>query len=244
VVGQLSNAVNTPKSTSNFTGADSSLSFSNRPSVPPPQQAAATRIPSPSAKTSQPAVQSKNTEVGKVSSKQAGSKESSPVGGGKVGKVDVDNFVPDSGDFDTFLDEEISQSRNNHVLSNQNIDSSDDEDSGNPMVAKFQDEIEEDDYENDTITALTADIQADSSSDEEQMNNPFPSANNTAKSEGHDISRGTVNSITSFEDEDEDLHRKTKTNDIGEVGKMDVLDDFYNDCNKANESFHTAYESF
>ena len=36
------------------------------------------------------------------------------------------------------------------------------------MVAKFQDEVEDEDYENNTITALTADIQVDSSSDEEQ----------------------------------------------------------------------------
>jgi len=63
-------------------------------------------------------------------------------------KVDVENFVPDSGDFDNFLDDE----NTNSASSNQNakgnfLDSSDDEDVGNPMVSKFDEEVDFDDYE-------------------------------------------------------------------------------------------------
>ncbi len=80
-----------------------------------------------------------------------GSKGSpSKGGGGGGGDNSVDNFVPDSGEIDFFLDD-TSESRSNAnpavggAHGADGDDTSDDEDGGNPMVAKFQEDIDDDD---------------------------------------------------------------------------------------------------
>lgn len=261
VVGQPSNTIDPAKSSQNFTVSNSTLSFSNRAAISA-DQVPITVSPLPSQDMSKGSRVTGNIENGLrvdgnmengLDSPQAPakqSKESSPVAAAvavvaKSGKVDVDNFVPDSGDFDTFLDEEISQPKSSNAVNNHNVDSSDDEDDGNPMVAKFQDDIDEDSYDNAAINNITAAIQADSSSDDEEQVQNLPSIF-VVKSKDEDIPAAAISSININESSTE----KTDTQRTSEP--TDALEDFLNDgdieCDnseKSNQPFQTSsYEAF
>merc|ERR1719410_447181 len=83
-------------------------------------------------------------------------------------KYDVDTFIPEDGDFDNFLDETDSARSKPSTVDN-NIDSSDDDDGVNPMVAKFDDDdedVEIDNYES-SVTKVK-DLSDDSDSEEVQ----------------------------------------------------------------------------
>jgi len=175
------------------------------------------------------------------------SKEASPVASAaaasvRSGKVDVDNFIPDSGDFDTFLDEEISHPKPNTAVSNQNVDSSDDEDNGNPMVAKFQDDIDDDSYDdNDAINNITAAIQADSSSDEEEQVQNLPNIY-VVKPKNEDVPSPSFESLNLNGSSTE----KAKVQKNSEPGDdlEDFLNDGDNDCDNTGKSNSSAYEAF
>lgn len=257
VVGQPSNTIDPAKSSHNFTVSNSTLSFSNRAAMSPDQVPITVSPLPPSQEMSKGSTVAGNMDNGLDSPRTAApggpappkhSKESSPIvsasaAAAKTGKVDVDNFIPDSGDFDTFLDEEISHPRSSNAVNNHNVDSSDDEDDGNPMVAKFQDDIDEDSYDNQIITNITAAIQADSSSDEEQEKN-LPSIF-VVKSKDEDIPAAAVSSINLNE-------RSTENAQIQRDSEpADALEDFLNDgdieCDnsgKSNQQFQTSYEAF
>jgi len=222
---------------------------------PPKSQALANGLDSPTkhGKETGPTKHGKETgatKQGKESSaiksgKESGpaklSKEASPVAAPvKSGKVDVDNFVPDSGDFDTFLDEEISHPKSNSGVSNQNVDSSDDEDNGNPMVAKFQDDIDDDSYDNDAINNITAAIQADSSSDEEQVQN-LPSIF-VMKPKNEDVPAASVRKLN-LNDSSTERAKVQKDSEPGDALE-DFLNDGDNDCDNTGKSNKTAYEAF
>jgi len=55
-------------------------------------------------------------------------------------KLDVDNFVPDDGGFDNFLDDTDSARSKPSLAVDDNLDSSDDDEGFNPMVAKIADD--------------------------------------------------------------------------------------------------------
>merc|ERR1719369_1759005 len=117
VAGQPSNTVDLAK-TPSLTTASSHMSFSNRAAVAP--------------KSPVPAV----SPGGKTGSGAAGHAATNGVA---PSRVDVDTFIPDEGDFDTFLDE-ADTTKEKSVMAMNNVDSSDEDEGGNPMVSKFDDD--------------------------------------------------------------------------------------------------------
>merc|ERR1712096_493318 len=86
------------------------------------------------------------------------------VNGHTAGKVDMDSFVPDDGDFDNFLDEaDANKDKTNMAISN--VDSSDEE-GGNPMVSKYDDEVDVDNYESAVDITAARDESDDSDDDQ------------------------------------------------------------------------------
>jgi len=142
VAGQPSNTVDLNKKQPSFS-SNAQLSFSNRTSSTIPV-------------TKSPGV------------------NKSPIGKAAVVgsvKVDVDNFVPDESDFDTFLEEGDSL-KERSVSAANNIDSSDDDEGANPMVSKFDDEVDVDTYD------PVIDVGPRDESDDSDLDNSFSSKTN------------------------------------------------------------------
>jgi len=145
IAGQPSNTVDLNK-TPSFTTPSSQMSFSNRPA--------------PSPKPPKPAV-----VVSPAAGKAVVGTGGHPVlNGHTTGKVDVDTFVPDEGDFDNFLDE-TDAGKDRSVVAINNVDSSDDDEGGNPMVSKYDDEVDVDNYESVVDIAAARDDSDESDSE-------------------------------------------------------------------------------
>jgi len=163
IVGTSSNSSSTSKDHLPIIQDTSIISYSNRAAVANETEHKASEDEQCSSKR-KPAVpipQSSNTSQSKETPSPSISKSGSNTNNNlAASKVDVENFVPDSGDFDNFLDDE----NTNSASSNQNakgnfLDSSDDEDGGNPMVSKFDEDVDFDDYESVTEDSGTAQLQ-------------------------------------------------------------------------------------
>jgi len=142
VAGQPSNTVDLNKKQPSFS-SNAQLSFSNRTTstIPVTKSPGVNKSPI-----------SKAAVVGSV-------------------KVDVDNFVPDESDFDTFLEEGDSL-KERSVSAANNIDSSDDDEGANPMVSKFDDEVDVDTYD------PVIDVGPRDESDDSDLDNSFSSKTN------------------------------------------------------------------
>jgi len=167
VAGQPSNTVDLTK-TPSFSSTNSQMSFSNRAAVSPKQQ---------------------SVSPGKSSGPHIGGHSTT---NGATGRVDVDTFIPDEGDFDNFLDEADSV-KERSVMAVNNVDSSDDDEGGNPMVSKFDDEVDVDNYEAVVDIAIARDDSDDS--DSEQLSSKKQVVNDSVK----------VNKIENVGDEFEDF---------------------------------------
>lgn len=77
----------------------------------------------------------------------------------------VDSFVPDSMDFDNFLSEEVKDGSRSQDRSQQDGDSSDDDEGGNPMVARYEDSVDVETYTVANGSSSVAGLE-DSSDDE------------------------------------------------------------------------------
>jgi len=141
VAGQPSNVMDPTKN--QFSAPTSQMSFSNRSS----SSASVTK-----------SVPDTFTSAGK----QPGSMKSSPI------KYDVDTFIPEDGDFDNFLDETDSARSKPSTVDN-NIDSSDDDDGINPMVAKFNDDDEDVEIDNYESSVTKVRELSDEDSDSEDL---------------------------------------------------------------------------
>jgi len=141
VAGQPSNTVDLAKTP--LTTASSHMSFSNRAAVAPKSPVTAV---SPEGKTG------------------SGAAGHAATNGDVTSRVDVDTFIPDEGDFDTFLDE-ADTTKEKSVMAMNNVDSSDDDEGGNPMVSKFDDEVDVDNYDSVVDIAIARDDSDDSDSE-------------------------------------------------------------------------------
>ena len=112
VAGQPSNTVDLTK-TQSFSTPNSQMSFSNRPAVTAATATTAVTPTNlkPAAATLSPAVKGGGGTAGHTA-----------VNGHNTGKVDVDSFVPDEGDFDNFLDEADTNKERSAIAIN-NVDS-------------------------------------------------------------------------------------------------------------------------
>jgi len=156
VAGQPSNSVDLAKAPS-FSAASSQMSFSNRAAVAP-------KSPVPAA-----------SPGGKTGLGTAGP---AAANGAVTSRVDVDTFIPDEGDFDNFLDE-ADTTKEKSVIAMNNVDSSDDDEGGNPMVSKFDDEVDVDNYDSVVDIAITKNDSDDS--DSEQFSSKKKVGNNSVE---------------------------------------------------------------
>jgi len=203
VAGQPSNTVDLTK-TSAFSTPSSQLSFSNRP--------AATGAPSKPAASPRPVVAgSPNKKGTAANSCHIG------VNGHSAKSVDVDSFVPEDVDFDNFLEDSDHNKERSNVAIN-NIESSDDEEGGNPMVSKYDDEIDVDNYE----SAVVIRDESEDSDEEQRVRNKKP----TVK-------------INGAEKKVKPVVEKSLVNPGND------LEDFLNDgdCDNSVKSVHTDYET-
>jgi len=206
IAGQPSNTVDLAKKAA-FSTPNSQMSFSNRPTVAPSNKSPAAVSRPTTAAAGSPSVKG---AVGNV------------VNGHTAGKVDMDSFVPDDGDFDNFLDEaDANKDKTNMAISN--VDSSDEE-GGNPMVSKYDDEVDVDNYES-AVDITAARDESDDSDDDQVL------ANKTVKTV--DFSKN------------DNLAEKHIVVEKQAESPGDDLEDFLNDddCDNSVKSLHTDYET-
>jgi len=207
IAGQPSNTVDLAKKAA-FSTPNSQMSFSNRPTVAPSNKSPAAVSRPTTAAAGSPSVKG---AVGNV------------VNGHTAGKVDMDSFVPDDGDFDNFLDEaDANKDKTNMAISN--VDSSDEE-GGNPMVSKYDDEVDVDNYES-AVDITAARDETDDSDDDQVLATktvkPVDFSKNDNLAEKHIVVEKQVES------------------------PGDDLEDFLNDgddCDNSVKSLHTDYET-
>jgi len=202
VAGQPSNTVDLTK-TPSFTTPNSQMSFSNRTST---TATATPSKPGPTVASVSPA--------NKISAATVLTS----------GRVDVDSFVPDEGDFNNFLDETDANKEKTNIAIN-NVDSSDDEEGSNPMVSKYDDEVDVDTYESAVVvrdeTDDSDDDQTVGQSEKPRVNIVPPDKNNALIDKQIDIGKPI------------------------EVPDVDDLENFLNDdeCDNTVKSVHTDYET-
>jgi len=150
------------------------------------------------------------------SSKTVSNPQSSSVNPSK--NVDVDTFVPDDGDFNNFLEEsDISKEKTPTSAAANTVDSSDEEEGGNPMVAKYADEVDVDTYDQ------VVDI-------------------NLVKSDSED----SDNETSSIKQMQSDIALNDANYNKHDIKSVDNLEDFLNDvddCDRSVQSVHDDYET-
>lgn len=153
-------------------------------------------------------------------------------------KLDVDNFVPDSADFDNFLNEEDSEKSKNPTNTSNNVDSSSDDECDNPMVARYEDSVDVGNYE---IIKNGPALNEDTSDDDEVVTQL--KINNTAKQASPVIFPSNTELKINNTAKPATLVISPTNDYTPEVGED--LEDFLNDSDTFDntiQSFTTAYE--